>query len=100
MFKPLPFARFEERTDGYERWRSFEGGRERYVYVHRLAAVAWGILDGLDDPRHVHHVNHVKWDNREENLEARLPDEHGRYHANARHEQRATASGEVGARAD
>jgi len=40
-------ARFETRRDGYERWRVWEDGRDRYVYVHRLAAVAWGLLDGL-----------------------------------------------------
>lgn len=34
---------------------------ERPVYIHRLAAVAWGLLDGLDDPRHVHHAVPVEW---------------------------------------
>jgi len=76
----LPFARYETRSDGYERWRSFENGRERYVYVHRLAAVAWDVLDGLDDPRHVHHVNGVEWCNTEDNLEARDPVSHADYH--------------------
>lgn len=78
----LSHARYEVREDGYERWRSYEDGRERYVYVHRLAAVAWGILDGLDDPRHVHHVNGVKWFNTEDNLEARQPDRHADHHLN------------------
>lgn len=78
----LSHARYETRSDGYTRWRSFEDGRERYVYVHPLAAVAWGILDGLDDDRHVHHVNGVRWANIEDNLEARDPVEHGDYHLN------------------
>ena len=78
----LTYARFETREDGYERWRSFEGGRERYVYVHRLAAVAWGILDGLDDDRHVHHRIPIQWLTTEENLEARAPPDHGHFHLN------------------
>jgi hypothetical protein len=78
----LSHARYETRRDGYERWRSFEDGRERYIYVHRLAAVAWGILDGLDDDRHVHHVNGVEWFNTEDNLEACEPDHHVDYHLN------------------
>ena len=76
------YARFETRRDGYARWRSWEDGRDRYVYVHRLAAVAWGILDGLDDPRHVHHVDGINWLNIEENLEARAPDRHADFHLN------------------
>jgi|GEM_PF-1798244 len=78
----ISIARFETRGDGYERWRSWDGERERYVYVHRLAAVAWGILDGLDDPRYVHHVNGIEWLNSEDNLEARDPVDHGDYHLN------------------
>ncbi len=75
-------ARFETRTDGYERWRSWEDGEDVYVYVHRLAAVAWGELDDLGDERHVHHVNGIEWLNTEDNLEAREPDEHSDYHLN------------------
>lgn len=78
----LSWARFETRDDGYERWRSFEDGRERYVYVHRLAAVAWGILDGLDDSRHVHHRNGIEWCTTEENIEAVDPRPHGDFHLN------------------
>ena len=73
-------ASFRTRRDGYERWRSWEGDGERYVYVHRLAAVAWGILDGLDDDRHVHHRQSVGWLNTEANLEARDPVRHADYH--------------------
>lgn len=78
----LPWARFETREDGYERWRSYEDGRERYVYVHRLAAVAWDILDGLDDPRHVHHQIPIQWLTIEDNLEAVEPPPHADYHLN------------------
>ena len=56
-------------------------GRERPVYLHRLAAVAWGVLDGLDDPRHVHHSEwSIPWLNVEENLAAEEPDDHALYH--------------------
>lgn len=67
---PRKTARFETKppdgykSGGYERWRSWEvvpghpdneGPKDVYEYVHRLAALAWGILDGIDDPREVHH---------------------------------------------
>lgn len=66
-------------SDGYERWRTWDRGEQRevYIYVHRLAAVAWGVLDGLDDNRHVHHRQAVPWYNAVENLEAVEPDHHG-----------------------
>jgi hypothetical protein len=73
--------RYETRPgDGYERIRYYDSTtrRERYVYVHRLAAVAWGILDGLDDGRHVHHEMVVPWTNIESELTAVEPDRHGR----------------------
>lgn len=54
------------------------GGPRRYVAVHRLAAVAWGVLDGLDDPREVHHVDVVPAHTAEANLVALDADEHGR----------------------
>lgn len=57
------------------------GGRERPVYLHRLAAVAWGVLEGLDDPRHVHHCERsIPWLNVEENLAAEAPEDHYLYH--------------------
>lgn len=64
--------------DGRERIRVYHDGRERYVYTYRLAAVAWGLLDGLDDPRIMHHKNGVPWDDREGNLEAVPPGDHPR----------------------
>jgi hypothetical protein len=65
--------------DGYERIRAWDSqeGRERYTYVHRLSAVAWGILDGLDDERHVHHGRPIPWLNTEGNLFAVDPTYHG-----------------------
>lgn len=65
---------------------------ERPVYIHRLAAVAWGVLDGLDDPRHVHHdltewvgddapeTAGVPWLTAESVLTAERPDHHARMH--------------------
>lgn len=82
MMPRLDHARYETRRDGYERWRSFEDGRERYVYVHRLAAVAWDILDGLDDDRHVHYALGVEWATLEDEIEARDPVRHGDHHLN------------------
>lgn len=73
--------RFRATGEGYEYVtdvRPEEG--ERPVYIHRLTAVAWDVIDGLDDPRHVHHEVSVPWFNTEENLSAELPDDHARYH--------------------
>jgi len=69
--------------------------RERPVYVHRLAAVAWGILDGLDDEREVHHEvpeawrsvdgpddAGIPWLQAEHCLIAEQPAEHARRHIN------------------
>lgn len=72
--------RFEFRpSDRRPRIRYWDGSEERYVYTYRLAAVAWGILDGLDDPREVDHAElahpmvTAEW-----NLEAVEPETHGR----------------------
>lgn len=77
----LPFARLEDRPDGYVRWRSFENGRERYVYVHQLLAIA----EGADPSRvfssgafEVHHRNGITYDNRPSNLELLKNEDHGR----------------------
>lgn len=103
----LSFARFETRGDGYRRWRSFEDGRERYVYAHRLLACltvdaeTWAAegTDALAD-HHVHHVHGRKWLNALDLpvpelpdgplLELREPDEHARHH-DALGEYRRTA---------
>lgn len=65
-------------SDGRERVRVYHDGRERYVYLYRLSAVAWGILDGLGDDRIVHHESRVPWDDREANLTAYPPEDHPR----------------------
>ena len=75
----LPFARFGTRADGYERWRSYEDGREVYVYVHRLLAVAEYGFEAVRG-KHVHHKNGVHWCNWRENVEPRDPPEHAGYH--------------------
>jgi len=50
----------------------------RKVAVHRLVAYAYGMIDILDSPLEVDHVNRCKTDNRPANLEAVEPEEHGR----------------------
>lgn len=77
------------RSDGYERFRTYDCERkgEVYVYVHQLVVLAHGA-----DPRevfsggrwHVHHRNGVKFDNRPSNLELRRADEHTRHHSRKR----------------
>jgi len=79
---PSGRVRFETRSDGYERWRSWENGQDAYVYVHRLAAVAWGVLDDLGDDRHVHHKHSIPWLTTEDNIEAREPPDHAQHHLN------------------
>jgi hypothetical protein len=55
-----------------------DGVGRRYVAAHRLAAVAWGVLESFDDPREVHHVDVVPCHNSECNLEALKPEQHAR----------------------
>lgn len=77
--------RVEFDASRYVRIRAYsaELGRDCYLQLHRLTAYAHGELESpwvADDPRHAHHRNSDGWDNRPSNLEARLPEEHGRYH--------------------
>lgn len=67
--------------DGYEEWRVWEPEWRRAVSVkvHRLAAVAWYGFDAVAGSE-VHHVNGVRWDNREENLDTLSTAEHMRHH--------------------
>ena len=46
------------------------------VSEHRLAAVAWGVIEGLGDSREVHHSDRCKAHTAETNLEAMSRDEH------------------------
>jgi len=78
-----PRVRFRSTGGGYAYVAETtpHAGRERPVYLHRLAAVAWGILDGLDDARHVHHCEHsVPLLNVEDNLAAEKPEDHYAHH--------------------
>jgi len=53
--------------------------RERgVVHIHRLAGVAWGILDGLDQEVDVHHVDGVPSNTSESNLDALQREDHSR----------------------
>lgn len=49
--------------DGHEYWaeENSHTGTERPVYVHRLAAVAWGILDHIWEPEEIHHTLPEEW---------------------------------------
>lgn len=71
--------RFEYRpSDGRPRVRYWDGETEHYVYTYRLAAVAWGVLDGLGDDRHVDHLDCCPAHTAESNLQAVEPDNHAR----------------------
>lgn len=68
---------------GYVQVRTEKG----YEYEHR---VAWEAVHGPIPPGyHVHHVNHVRDDNRLENLELVLGRRHNRDHTQERHNVRA-----------
>ena len=80
--RDLDPLRFSDTGEGYQYVAdtSPHEGVERPVYLHRLAAVAWGILDSLADDEHVHHEILIPWYNVEENLTAVQPDDHRDYH--------------------
>jgi hypothetical protein len=52
------------------------------VPEHRLAAVAWGLLEGLDDEREIHHIDRSKTHTAESNLAAFTRDNHIEQHVN------------------
>jgi hypothetical protein len=63
---PVPFW---TRTRGHEVWcESFGGQENAFVYVHRLAAMAWHGVEETANTDIIHHKNEIPWDNREENL--------------------------------
>ena len=74
-------ARYYTRSDGYCRWRAWDpmAGKERYVGVHQLTAIATGA-----EPREVfsggefetHHESGYKYDNRPENLTVLRNEDH------------------------
>jgi len=67
------------------------GTRPRYVAVHRLVATAHGLLDGLDDPREVHHLDGCPVHNSVANLDSMDPREHGRLTRQQAEERRRSA---------
>jgi hypothetical protein len=74
-------ARYETRSDGYCRWRAWDGDCERYCYVHQLTAIHNGESPYLvfsDGEYHIHHRSGIKYDNRPENLELKRDDDHAR----------------------
>ena len=71
------------RKDGYEIVQNQHKGDTFRVRVHRLAAVAWGLLDAKDlcnQEIDIHHKSNIPWDNRECNLEAIPHGEHRSKH--------------------
>lgn len=60
---------------GYERIAC----EKKTVLHHRLLAVAYWGLDAVRE-NHVHHENHIPWDNRKENLELVDPSTHSQMH--------------------
>lgn len=77
-----PYARFETRRDGYEKWGNCESSKKHGtvdMLVHRLLAISeYGVDDVKDN--HVHHKNEIPWDNRPENIEILSPSEHAKHH--------------------
>jgi hypothetical protein len=74
-------ARYGIDSEGYARWRVFRDGDRQEVRVHRLLAVAEEGFEALAD-NHVHHKNHLPWDNRPENIQVVSPEKHAKIHAN------------------
>lgn len=69
----------------YPRLRVWDGERDHYVYLHRLTAYAYGMIDSLWSDDEVHHIDHDGWNNCPENLQAQAAVDHRRYHAEENH---------------
>ena len=67
-------------SNGYEYFCCYVNDRHHKVYQHRLLYVARNGLNALDADEVVHHKNHLPWDNRIGNLEAKSADDHREYH--------------------
>lgn len=65
---------------GYEVLRHSYQGENHRVYHHRLLAVAKHGFNAVIDSD-VHHRNHIKWDNRPENIELLSKSDHGGLHS-------------------
>lgn len=64
---------------GYEACAVNTDGKDDYVLIHRLVAVAEYGFDAVKD-KDVHHKNCIRWDNRPENLEPLTRKEHTHKH--------------------
>lgn len=64
---------------GYMHWCTYIDGRNYYVQVHRLLAVAEYGYEQVAG-KVVHHKNNNGWDNRPENIELMTAAEHARHH--------------------
>lgn len=53
-----------------------------HVAVHRLLATLKHSLDEMEG-MHVHHKDHIPWDNRLSNLELKSPSDHSKHHAHS-----------------
>jgi DNA-binding transcriptional MerR regulator len=76
-------ASYRTNHRGYEMWRSKHNQRQHTLGVHQLLAIA----DGADPHKvfsggeyNVHHINHIPWDNRTENIEVLTKSEHSHLH--------------------
>jgi hypothetical protein len=75
-------VQFYTHQRGYEYVQSERRGETQSTSVHQLLAIAEG-----GDPHliyagthHVHHKNHIRWDNRPENIEVMEKSEHAKLH--------------------
>ena len=69
--------------NGYEEVRTKIDGVQYSVLIHRLTAVAHGLLSPqelLNGEYHIHHENGVRWDNRPSNLRKLTKSEHHTLH--------------------
>jgi len=68
-------------ANGYERWRAWNSDTGNYdrVYVHRLVGVAKHGFDAVSG-KHVHHRNHLPFDNRPSNLKLMTNSDHRTLH--------------------
>jgi hypothetical protein len=74
-------VRFTSSGDGYRQYSDGRIGEATgYAYEHRLVALAWGLIDSLDDPREIHHLDGSTDINIESNLLAVDEEDHANYH--------------------